>query len=1086
MPDTTQKYIELNQGKKLEESFGELSMGIKRASRSAENEATVVSAFEIHIFSFINKHFNKKVFPIKERVLDTERRISRGRIDSKYGAFIIEFKHYSKLKSNNQKVKAVEQLSSYLESLYQQTNQDYLGLVTDGLLTRFIRIENGELQLESWIELSANILDRIVRAVLSLDQVSLTPKNLIRDFCEPYDTSVYQRLGSEFYSALTEYTTGKTLMLYKEWKELFRLAHDDKTKQKAIEERKKELGQALKLKVKDNEDEYKILYALQTTYALIVKLIAYKVVSNIHFNSDFIKFNDLATYDSNTVQLQLLALEDGDVFKQAGILNLLEGDFFSWYCAKGQWSEKIYLLVKEILETLSKYEDKVLLQEYSQTRDLFKELYERIIPAKVRYSLGEFYTPPWLADSVISEALKLLNIPRWKSLDPCAGSGTFITNLIQKILNEQDKLTKKEKLNEIITRVKAIDLNPLAVLTTRVNYFVNISLLIDTESAFQIPVYLGDASYVPEEILIDKVPCLKYQIKTLKGYLDVILPKNVVSDAGKFSETMSSIETDIKARNEQSIIDKILKLTSRKDLTKKIKNNIKFLAKQFIELEKNEWNGIWARIVTNFLTTANLGQFDLVVSNPPWIDWKSLPEGYRERIKGLCIDRHLFSGDRITGGINLNICALIANVSAENWLTDNGVLAFLMPENLIFQQTYEGFRNFYLKKKGERLYLQQITDWTRAGYPFKPVQHRFLSYFYNRKTINYSDGIKVDRYKKKVGVNIETINRNRQFDEVVDFYTKENLVAGTTNQTNSSFSYAKNTEYLHKYALISGKCYYIGREGVEFYPQELFLLIPQVNLKAPRGLIYLKNFQNPASKYNVPEQTILLEKKYLFPLVKGVDVEKFHLNTDNQFFVPFPYSEKDTRLPLSLKELQKEAPLLTRYLLQHKDLLESQTEYNAKIIGKKGQEFYALARVGKYSFYNIHVAYRDNTKWFSTVVSDINVNWDKPKRALFQNHAPSICEGGEGELITLEEAHYISGILNAPITVKFITDSSDLRTFKVRPPVYIPKYDPKNILHKKISKLSYRAHSYWDDANKLKEIETELDSLYLSVAKNKK
>ena len=49
-------------------------------------------------------------------------------------------------------------------------------------------------------------------------------------------------------------------------------------------------------------------------------------------------------------------------------------------------------------------------------------------------------------------------------------------------------------------------------------------------------------------------------------------------------------------------------------------------------------------------------------------DWKNLPEGYRERIKSLCIDRMLFSGDGITGGINLNICALISNVSAENWL----------------------------------------------------------------------------------------------------------------------------------------------------------------------------------------------------------------------------------------------------------------------------------------------------------------------------------------------------------------------------------------------------------------------------------
>jgi len=1078
----TQKYIELNQKKKLKKSLDKLALSIKRASYSAENEATIASSFEISVFSFIDKEFDKKVFPIKEKSLNTERRISKGRIDSKYGAFIIEFKHRSKLRTKNHKSIAVKQLTDYLNS-YKKTGQNYLGLVTDGLISKFIRLEDGKLQMESWKSLSGKVLDRITRAVLSLEQVSLTPENLIRDFCEPYDSSVYQRIGKEFYFALTKYPTGKTLMLYEEWKELFKLAHDDKTKQRTIEERRKGLEEALTLKIKNNEDEYKMLYALQTTYALIIKLIAFKVVSNIHFDSKFIKFNELASYDSKTVQMQLSALEDGAIFNQAGILNLLEGDFFSWYSSRGQWNEKFHKLIKEILEILSKYEDKILLKEYSETKDLFKKLYEIIIPSKVRHSLGEFYTPPWLADSVIAEAMQLLaKKTDWKALDPCAGSGTFITNLIQRILSEDKEFNSEEKLKDILKRVKAIDLNPLAVLTTRVNYFVSISHLIDTKSTFQIPVYLGDASYVPEKIMVDKILCFKYQIKTLKGYIDVILPKSVVSDSEKFSKIMSSIETDIKTGDEKLITNKIMALASKKDLTIDTKRNINLLAKKFIELEKNEWNGIWARIVTNFLTTANLGDFDVVVGNPPWIDWKNLPEGYRDRIKGLCVDRHLFSGDRITGGINLNICALIANVSADNWLSNNGILAFLMPENLIFQQTYEGFRQFLVGGKQKRLYLQKLTDWTKSGHPFKPVQYKFLSYFFSKNKVNYFKGIKVDRYKKKKGFNIEKINESENFQKASIFYDKENLLAGTTSKTNSSMSYAKSEEDLRKFSMIAGECYYIGREGIEFYPQEVFLLMPQLHLKAPEGLMYVKNFQNPRSKYKVPEETILLEKKFLYPLVKGVDIKKYHLDAKNQFVVPFPYAKNDTRLPLPLKKLRKQAPLLTKYLLRHKQILESQTEYNEKIIGKKNQEFYALARVGKYSFHNIHVAYRDNTKWLSTVVGDIKIDWGKFKRALFQNHAPTICEGGNGEFISLDEAFFISGILNTPIVIKFIMDSSDSRTFKVRPPVYIPKYDSKNKAHKQISSLSQAIHQSWGNKIMVQRIENRLEELYLNVA----
>jgi hypothetical protein len=1085
MTNVINQYLQLKNTADFEKKLSTLALGINRICHSAENEATVVSAFEISLFSFIQKNFNKQVFPIKEKALDTERRITKGRIDSKYGAFIIEFKHPSKLKTQADKERAVNQIVDYLKALVKSTHQNYLGLVTDGLVSAFVRIEEGEIQLEAWSKLNERVLDRIVRAVLALEQVSLTPENLIRDFCEPFDSSLYQQLGNAFYDALSNYPSDKTQMLYKEWTELFKLAHDDKTKQKAIEERKRELGEVLNLKVKNNDDEYKMLYSLQTTYAIIVKLIAYKVVNSIHFDKSSIKFNDLAKYDSKTIMSQLQLLEDGDIFRQAGVLNLLEGDFFSWYCSDAQWSDTFYVLIKQTIELLSKYEDKVLLQEYTQTRDLFKQLYEHIIPSKVRHSLGEFYTPPWLADNLITEALVYIKNNKWSGLDPCAGSGTFVTNLIQRVLAE-NHVSNEAKLADVLKRVKAIDLNPLAVLTARVNYFVNIAHLISTKDQLQIPVYLGDASYVPEKTLIDGVECLRYQIKTLKGYIDITLPLSFVAHEPDFANVMNNIETDIKAQNIEAIIKKITNLTSKEDLKPEIVKHIDALARQFVELEKKGWNGIWARIVTNFLTTANLGRFDLVVGNPPWIDWKSLPEGYRQRIKSLCISRHLFSGDRITGGINLNICALISNVAAENWLSKDGVLAFLMPENLIFQQTYEGFRDFYIENKQSRLYLQKLLDWTKAGHPFKPVQHRFLSYLYKRDRVNYFNGIDVDRYIKSSKKGIEEINKSETFKDVSVNFRKETVVAGQTVKTNSTLSFALNRKELEEFSLISGKCYYVGREGIEFFPQELFLLIPQLNIKAPDGLIYLKNFQNTKSKYKLPQQTILLEKKYLHPLIKGVDIEKFHLNESNQFVVPFPYSETDTRLPLSLNALQKEAPLLARYLLQHRSLLEAQTEYNAKIIGKKNQEFYALARVGKYSFHNIHVGYRDNTKWLSSVIPQVNVKWDNaPKRALFQNHAPSICEGENGEMITLDEAYYIAGILNTPVVIKFVTNSSDSRTFKVRPPIFLPKYEPTNILHKEISEYSKLAHDRWSNKQELKNIENKINDNYLKIAKNK-
>ena len=135
---------------------------------------------------------------------------------------------------------------------------------------------------------------------------------------------------------------------------------------------------------------------------------------------------------------------------------------------------------------------------------------------------------------------------------------------------------------------------------------------------------------------------------------------------------------------------------------------------------------------------------------------------------------------------------------------------------------------------------------------------------------------------------------------------------------------------------------------------------------------------------------------------------------------------------------------------------------NERIIGKEG-EFYKLARVGAYSFAENYVVFRDNTRWGAAVVSSINTSWGGKKRPLFQNHAVSICEDSNGRFISLEEAHFICGIMNTPIAFQYVINSSDSRSFPIRHRIYIPKYDKKNHIHKKIALLSQEAHEKYDD-----------------------
>lgn len=1072
------QYIAIINSKEYKMLLEDMCNRISQKARTALNEATIESYFECELFAFFHNIFGPLGFeynPVKEAPISTTRHVTKGRADTAIGALVIEFKQPSTLSNNEQKNKAINQICEYL--IGKNFIGESVGFVTDGTKGCFIIKNEQEILKENFFDLSFEQLNRLIQYIIRLKLTALTSKNIVESFCKPPENNgTAFELVKVLYDNLQHSITPKTQMLFNEWKELFNLAHDDISKQQAIIDRRVSLENLIGISFSENDEEYTALFALQTAYAIIVKIVAYRILSIVRYKEALIEFENLINCDSEALRYQLSLLEEGAIFREYGITNLLEGDFFSWYAAKEQWSDDISKRISDIFMILSMYSDKSVFNT-EKSADFFKELYQSMIPSAVRHSLGEYYTKQWLAHQVVDEALTLSATSNWKGLDPCCGSGTFITVMIDKVLEETKTESKEKQLQEVLTRVKGIDLNPVAVLTARVNYFINISHLIGAQDELEIPIYLGDSSYVPKKCEFDGIDCLEYTINTLISPINILVPRSMVEDPLKFSKAMTNIELFIKALDEEGTYNCLVNLVNKNELTEPIKKEIYKLSSILVDLERRNWDGIWARIITNYLTTANLGKFDIIVGNPPWVDWKSLPSGYRDKIKALCISRKLFSGDKVTGGINLNICALISNVVAENWLTDDGILGFLMPEPLISQQSYEGFRNMYLSDNS-RLYFKKFTNWTKAGHPFKPVTQKFLTFYMTKEFIDYKNGVDVDWFVLKEQKRYDECE-NLSIDEYFDIYKG---IAATCHDTKNFFAYINSRKQLNDFMSIAGESQYIGREGIEFYPQEM-MIFKESGLPSTKTCTSLRNIQIKKPKYHIPQTVELLETKYLHPLIKGVDISPFHIEISD-YIVPFPYDERDTRLPIKLDELIRTAPKLASFFQKHKDLILSQTSYNERIIGKDG-EFYKLARVGAYSFAPNYVVFRDNTKWGAAVISSINTSWGGKKRPLFQNHAVSICEDSNGNFITLEEAHFICGIMNTPVAFQYVLHSSDSRSFPIRPRIYIPKYDKNNAIHKKISLLSRMAHKKYNDDIAISKITRKLNELYLEIAQTK-
>ena len=1045
----------------------EAASEIRDMAKPTATEATVEGAFERILYARL-REIGLRFHPEKESGVDLKRHTTRGRADSRLGALIIEYKRPSLLKSDAEINKALGQLKGYVSSLSASAGVPFVGILTNGLVVIEVRAASGVITQESGVEkVSGAALLRLTQHYISLALTALTPANLIRDFCGSPTEGVLFKTARALHAALAEPQL-KTQMLHSEWKEMFRLAHDDQSQQKRIEDRRAALAELFEVEIASADEEYLTLFALHTAYAILLKVMAFRTVSDIYLGQVGQDYRSMASASDRPLRAFCADLEDGEIFRRLKIINLLEGDFFSWYCDHKQWNPALAQSIRSMFEILARYEEAGHIFEANEAPDLFRDLYQAAVPRVVRSSLGEFYTPYWLAERVLDSVL-----PRkgWRAIDPCCGSGTFVVAAIAKVREEcrARALNDRDTLDEITDRVQAIDLNPLSVLTTRINYFIHVSTLLgNAKTPLVIPVYLGDAAAIPERVTLNDVKCLSYELKTLKNPINATLPVSLVEDTPKFMQLMLNYERHIKEQKREEAKAALLKAIQASHRTFLVRKAVSSLTDRLIELEQNGWNGIWARILSNFLTTACLGKFSIVVGNPPWIDWKNLPAGYRERVKGMCIDRGLFSGAGRTGGINLNICALISYVAMTNWMQRSGRLVFLMPRELTSQASYEGWRRL-----GGKWTFLEFHDWSKAGHPFDPVKEDFMTFVLGRSK-KPTRSVPVTYYKKRKGTARKATAWKAA--DATDNLVVSHGVAGQIIPGSTAFTFARDQIELDEFGLVAGKCEYIGREGIQFYPQELQLF--HYVEDGPRvGTVRLTNVQTKKAQHRVPKQRFLLETTYLFPLVTAPKIKPFQYNYDG-LLVAFPYNAATPTRPIAPAELGETSPLLLGYYEKHRDMIESLSPFNAKIRGPNPGAFYGVARTGPYRFADVYVAFRKDTQWCAVVVSSQSVPWGGERRFAFQSHAVSISERLGGGQITEDEAHYICAILNAPLVERFIVGTSDTRSFKVRPPIFVPLFDPEDDRHLELARLSREAHAHpecVDDTRKA------IDGVYLTL-----
>lgn len=624
--------------------------------------------------------------------LREEYTLFNGCADAVYNRFIIEYEPPKSLRDDNtfrHNQHAIGQVKEYLGSLVRRERhkpERLAGVVFNGDFYIWVRQREGTWHIDPPIKVDPTSTERFLRTICSLStERALIPENLVGDFGE--NTNISRQVVPVLYRLLTENPPRRTDAPFQQWSQQFSEVCDyDQASKVNV------AAQARTYGIKGGKiDPFRFFFCVHTYYAYLIKLLAVQIVHFYLMPRLGTDLRQAAAKDSDDLRKYLTTMEDGGIFRQLGINNLMEGDFFGWYL--DVWCDEIEAATGEVINTLGNYSVDTLDIDPDSSRDLLKHLYQNLMPKALRHNLGEYYTPDWLAERTLAlldgvqedivreseETGKATKFqvyrgdPRKRLLDPACGSGTFLVMAIRRIkeFGWRNTIPERELLQLILRNVIGFDLNPLAVVSARTNYLLALGDLLQHrgQQEINVPIYLCDSVLTPakESDLLDNGT---YSFNTSVGVFAV--PGSLVS-ASHIDELANLLEESVGIElSEEEFAKKVCKrfeLCDEEDETDIA--ILRDLYKKLCQLEADGINGIWARIIKNAFAPLFVGRFDLVVGNPPWINWEHLPEQYRQSIAPLWQKYDLFQHTGMKarlGGAKDDISILMFYVSADQYL----------------------------------------------------------------------------------------------------------------------------------------------------------------------------------------------------------------------------------------------------------------------------------------------------------------------------------------------------------------------------------------------------------------------------------
>lgn len=999
--------------------------------------------------------------------------VARGRVDSVYNRLVLEYKRPgvirgSNMSRSNQAV--IQQIKDYILDVAKRERREtqrLAGVATDGFFFIFVRRVGEGWSVDDPTPINPPSTERFLRLLSSLSAgAALVPDNLVEDFGPR--TLRAQRAVRALYTALHASNHPLVLKLFEQWRLFFSEATNYSEWAERVES-KEEFRTFVKGIALDPRyaEAPNVFFALQTYYAILIKLVASLAASRFAGHSAT-PLSALASKQGHDLREAFADLEHGGLFREYGIRNFLEEDFFGWYTAA--WEPYIADATSSLVQRLNEYDPGSLELAPANARDLLKKLYHYLLPREIRHDLGEYYTPDWLAEPLIFQTLGKREVgdPRKRVLDPACGPGTVLVILIKYINERMTKLGLKpaDVLDAILRSVIGFDLNPLAVIAARTNYLLALGDPLKARTGdTDIPIDQCDSVLTPSrgsglsnggvyplktsvgEFPIPAVFAERERMDALADVLDESVESGASNDAF-LNRLQDAVKLPLKRMAE-----------AEKELVT--------LPHQLKELYHQWLDGVWAKLIKNAFAPLFIEPRQHTIRNPSWVHFEHLPYEHRRSTMHLWEHYELFpkqdeAMQTILGQSKYDISMLMTYVSLDQYLESGSTLGFILPQNLFTTHgAAQGFRRLVLRK-GKPFAPLPVEAMVELN-PFEGAATRTaVAVFVKGLRVRYP--VFYQYWKRRRAGRGSAIGFDTPYEEVTKEKTTFQLhhaVSIDPCDPTSAWLTARPT-CLRILQQLRGNSAYVARKRIACTVNGVFWISVQGQRS---GRIVIAANATEGAKKAVTSTQAALESELVYPVIRGRDVSRRLATPELSVLLTHKKGMRPNAIPEAA--MQKDYPKTWGYLSRFETILGNSGIHRRCF--KPTDPSYSLFHIGDYTFSPHKAVIREIAEGLTAAVA--GAGHGKPS---IPDHKLIMMETASAN-----EAYFLCALLNSAPGRLFVGSYSLNTQFSthILENLNVPQFSSSNKPHSHLAELSEAAHkaSAKGEIAEVKKIEDEID-----------